>query len=42
LTFSRKEAREAFKRGFDVLECDIVENRLSRKRKVITIYVKSW
>jgi hypothetical protein len=42
VTFSRKEAKEAFQKGFDVLECDIVENRISRKQKVVTIYVKSW
>jgi hypothetical protein len=42
ITFSRKEAKEAFERGFDVYECDIVENRISRKQKFVTIYVKSW
>jgi hypothetical protein len=41
-TFSRKEAKEAFKNGFVICEGDIVENRITRKRKVITIFVKSW
>jgi hypothetical protein len=41
-TFSRKEAKAAFKKGFEVIEQKIIRYRESRKRAVVTIVLKSW